>query len=281
MPGCTRCPDAYSCEECIPSMLLNFQGVGCQDPIRHCESSSINYFHDQYEYVCPDCMMGYYPFRNECRECPTDELDNCIDCADAETCTACAEPYVLDESNTKCMRAIRNCTVYREDYQTFFLNDTELSAHDIEHGDFHDIYGYLWCPQCDTGLSWNFDIDVWKCDVCANLIPNCVDCADELFENGEGESYLVRRCIECDNGWYPSYDGSYCFLPFENCLDELNTEVIQGLYGDIYDNEYICSECELGFFWNFENRACEECSFFGPHCLRCSDQFGCELCDGG
>lgn len=137
--------------------------------------------------------------------------------------------------------------------------------------------GFYECDRCETGYSWDrethsckscLDFDAFetgKCTVCTRAIPN-----NDLSK----EHYL---CKECENGWFPMANKKDCMEPLENCNFSLEEyEIVPYEEGE---KVYECPQCNPGFYWSREDKACSSCEDIHDDCTGCS-KYGeeCTMC---
>jgi hypothetical protein len=229
---------------CEEGYIPSFLGDECIEPIEYCETPYQNYNNDGEDFMCPDCVQGYWPCGNECEECDID--DYCIDCLDDEICTECAMPWILNPDSTGCMEPLANCEDTRPEYELF--------------------YDRFWCDNCTVGYTWewnheNDDTDFWSCQPCGQVIDHCVDCRQNLAINGPSEREN-GRCHECEDDYMPTYLKNACFLPYEHCeIEPENYNVV--------DDRFVCQTCSEGFYWDWEEWDCVSCSVIDDHCIEC------------
>lgn len=124
-------------------------------------------------------------------------------------------------------------------------------------------------PTDDTELL----ADDFICDDCETVIPHCQDCDHNV-------------CITCQAGYHQTPDFKHCEANFANCIADNVTQIPFSYALDKAKNEYWCSTCKEGFFWNNKTRSCSPCSQIDSDCLTCGlkkDSFDsvCFTCDGG
>jgi len=196
--------------------------------------------------------MGFYQYENSCLPC--DFSTPCISCLNLNVCLECDTAYILNNNDSNCIPDLTNCTVTRADYTI-----------DPNTGGFM-------CPDCDSGLSWNFDPLNPGCQLCSTVYENCTTCS-------------MNDCTACVAGYIPVANGQGCQLPIPNCSDNYVNSQFPG-YGIDPKEGYFCNQCNLGYFWNATSWSCASCSSSITDCTRCAVNAGqsspvCTRCSRG
>jgi hypothetical protein len=199
---CLECPSAELCTDCDGDLIPSYTQDRCQDTIEFCDTAPINYDNDAEDFVCPDCFEGYYSVSTMCTECP---IDNCVDCDEENHCLVCEIPLILNEDESACIDPLFRCDATRDNYL-------------LEDGKFR-------CDNCAVGFTWewnkeNADTDYFKCQPCGDVIAHCTSCSEGV-------------CLDCEDGWIPTFNKDKCMMPLENCNDvfEPYSAVDYGVFG--------------------------------------------------
>jgi len=98
---CLQCPSAERCTDCdqnfFPTLLQN----GCQLPISNCKTNPAQYTNNGADYVCPDCMTGFFQDEGKCTKCPSTKFGDilkdgsCVNCLDETKCGQCAAGLIM------------------------------------------------------------------------------------------------------------------------------------------------------------------------------------------
>lgn len=144
------------CVECAEDFIPNYRGDACIEPIEFCETNPLNYDHNGDVWICPKCLLGYFPLDDTCQECTLDP--NCASCSDNTECLECNSPMILNEDQSGCIDLIENCEDLSEDY---VIDETT---------------GRFRCEKCSNSMTWEFNLEAvkpWQCNVCSDVYPDC------------------------------------------------------------------------------------------------------------
>lgn len=86
------------------------------------------------------------------------------------------------------------------------------------------------------------------------------------------EEYNITadRCSSCEDGYFPSTDGSECI------------EYPTGIEGcEIYTSKYLCSQCETLKYLSGEYCLAVPTEYLIDNCVYYSDKYTCNTCDSG
>lgn len=190
MPNCRECESPEVCHTCEDGFHLNPDSESCAPDFENCADGLSPWDHLEDEgnnrYTCKKCSKGF-AWNDEEFECTScDEIDEkCLECNRDGECTECDGGKMPQVDGSSCIPRFDHCA--EEDYDS---QPGQLSSTDSE----------WYCGDCERGWFWD--------DV------SCAECQMDLCTDCEG----LSNCLECEAGFMPEFDGSYCRELIEHCL---------------------------------------------------------------
>lgn len=237
------------CMECKKNFPANSLCLDL-DPIQYCK----RYDPDEKK-GCVTCQEGYYLISPKvCKM--ANQLANCVEYKDRNTCSKCQSGYVL--KNNACTPSLSNCVVESslrcsECMRDAFPVENESSELDVFGRDFWTVVKELNSTVSPSVVSGSV--------ICKrNPDPNCVS------------SFNLRNCRECKTGFYADAYKKCQRVDSRNIIEKCKT----------YDSATICSVCERGFYLygnkcyaNPRNLNILNCKFYSGInvCSRCMSGF--------
>lgn len=168
-------PIAYNFEDWDLLYHYIFNGVS-QVSLRQFELP-----HDDTPLTC-QCLPGHEMLADgSCLDCSSRFGYGCSSCSETECLSCSSNKKMLATDGLSCVDKLVGCTVRFE-----FQPEQLLINPDGEYV----------CPKCKTGYFWNKH--ELRCTPCDHSIEHCTEC------------FTAERCIDCRNGFFPSYDQTYC-----------------------------------------------------------------------
>ena len=282
MPNCNRCNASNNCLRCMKGFYF------IKEDRQNCVNDK-----DLSEYYSTDKNISYFP-------CDTN-INNCLKCSGAYSCTKCKEGFILIRKDKKECFSNGKDKTYEEDGYYYPCSDS------IENCDL--CHNKSSCYQCKEG----YKLAKYKdgTEICINLIDK------KYFRNPDGYyelcSEAIDNCEQCDNkdSCLKCKDGYYFLkIDFIHCINNLDLRKYYSKDGKSYfpcneimqqcnycSEENICDECEEGFYLLKENKSdCRHldidkyykngtsyypCNEAIKDCNKCYDSQSCYECENG
>ena len=160
-------------------------------------------------------------------------------------CELCADNnYMVSPDGERCIPKLPDCKVPLDE------QPAGLEADDNNE--------YWICPSCKSGTFGTVVNGVFECIDCIEAMDHCENC------------YSGGRCVECENGWFPTYNQDGCQSAYANCVTA----------PDGYHNngeDWVCPECVANHYCSSEDLACTPCPVLAG-CDECMDATTCKTC---
>ena len=265
------------CEECKENYYLNLGDKRCS-VTEKCYQSIFG--------KCIKCNFGYYLNKKE-EKCKiqNDIFEHCRESLDGKTCDICDDNYYFNE-NQRCI-SINYCLKESNEYnkcekciEGYYLTENNSSC----TSDINCFSG-----NKDTGIclicknNYYIDFKDGKCKsnqennnykYCKEADGDCIQCLDNYFIGEDNRCSKAQNCSESNNGICIE-----CIEGYYIGLDNKCTIIEHCIYSYYFD---YCYECEDGFYYNKNNKKCENaegifqnCKYGNgtTYCERCKDDF--------
>ncbi|ELP89915.1 protein serine/threonine kinase, putative [Entamoeba invadens IP1] len=225
-----------------------------------------------YSRKCIKCNAGFYIVNGLCQKCDSTCNNRCD--TNSGYCTGCIQNFIKSETNPKqcveCKTLDNNCDICESSGERKCNTCTNYTY--VDTTTFKCVPCPTECKNCNgqngicTSCANNYVMklnDPSKCEECHIFDINCAVCASDAS----------RKCVTCNNNYYPNTQTFKCQLCDETCNNQCNPM-----------NGY-CTSCSNNhvFYPNKDQLQCQSCSVFDPHCKICATDFSrkCVECMNG
>ncbi|KAL4507650.1 hypothetical protein ABPG73_012338 [Tetrahymena malaccensis] len=317
--SCLKCKDGYyinsnnTCSPCPTGCLTCQSQQSCQT----CDQAN-NYYFSQSSQICNPCntSQGYYVSEQICLKC----FDGCSQCKGPlqQDCLVCEDSYYLQKDSNSCQK-ILNCDIIHNNsclkcQDGYYINSKKLCS--LCPTGCLICESELICKSCDVLNKYTFlDNSKSTCILCKQpgqfiLQDQCTKCNQVCAEcNGSSD-----QCTSCRVGFNFDQKKMTCYQKIESCSDQIQNicqKCIDGYYlstpyncaqcqkgclkctSDIqcqtcdtnnnyafYDDQTICSKCQVDKGYFIQNDKCSRCHFTCSSCNGPSPG-DCQICNEG
>ncbi|KAL4507712.1 hypothetical protein ABPG73_012400, partial [Tetrahymena malaccensis] len=293
--NCTKCNQKNQCLICSNKYLLTIDG-SC---VNICPNTFIPDSSNT-KCVCPQnstlkdqicqCNTAYTFSENLCLPCPS----YCDQCDSITICTKCSQNYFLSLSN-KCVSQCPSTFIIDQSYTKCVCPNNSILK-DNKCIPCQD--GCIQCtsetnctkyPECDAGFK--YDLLLKQCVKCYWDVQQskCVtQCADNQYLDKQ-LMICQQRCFyykdQCQNSCPKGYNFDKNFQCYQCdpqcklCNGPNSNQCTKCNYPLFLQDDYTCSQCQLGKFLDQKQNICQSCSF---SCLTCNgpNSNNCLTCTG-
>ncbi|ELP89372.1 hypothetical protein EIN_293410 [Entamoeba invadens IP1] len=225
---------------------------------------------------CELCSSGKYPKPSENYKCGNCDPTCGRQCnGSTGACIGCSSNYVFLTTNSlicdSCATFDSNCLTCDSKYQR------KCSV--CKTSGMYPSESTYTCVSCDATCNGNCDQTTGKCTGCINNYVFeatksrvCVAC--KLFDPSckTCSSDYNRKCVECENGFYPNDSGIcvQCNTTITNCKScNPRENICLSCQDPYYLFNQTCLSCASGSYKNTET-SCEKCYIGTPNCQICT-----------
>ena len=247
-----------SCQYCFLKPKNGHECQACEDYTGECITCANSYYLTEDKFCRKSCEKQFFwsgKLENDCKPCQG-ALQDCLECSDKTTCTACREGFMPLNSSV-CARKCRE-------------------------GSYWDLSKYPAIRCLDCSLN---PISGRKCTSC-DQFGVCKQCLDGYYVNEE--KFCQKNCSESE--YWRKSEGNFCWsckddfarchsCKFNQSLNKLLCWTCEEGYWASPDGLNCYRNCPRGYFLKTESNSCHRCPV---RCLKCSNNTGiCEECPLG
>ncbi|ELP84029.1 hypothetical protein EIN_347160 [Entamoeba invadens IP1] len=278
MNECGLCSSKEKCDICINGYYIYDNSCFV------CPEGCSTCYYESGQIYCETCLIGYYLDLYSCKKCI-----NCLRCKSDTVCIkgTCSEGYYEKQ--------VYNYVQYYYEYQCIACKEGCLTCTSDE------------CLMCKTGFYLQSGVCVTcpnTCSLCSTTSAECIECQQNyVFQNPKTiecdlcssfdincktcDSSFLRRCYECQSGYYPSSSTNMCIKCSLTC-ESNGCNTVTGECQTCADNYTITSTpgVDCGLCSDFDSN-CETCLKTTRKCNKCKasyypqtvSPFMCQQCD--